>query len=250
MSKIAIHPRTLDCREFKPGQDFYKLGYVVINSVEDLPTKLGGEVLDSLVLKFGQKKVTKRSRLAVLTMLWPDLVLYALNNISPVPGPLTEVQEEQLKTMPRTMTSLASTQKYDPRMPNANKMLEFMEHEQRLTTPIYKVAALKEKGPGRGNHKPRLPMFQILAINEYPALCPQASILALELQKLRKTGKDIMTMTDVPIWLKTVNLATVQDPMRIFRYYFWTLVKTGIIEPIQNMTVEQSESVSIASQEN
>lgn len=247
MAKIAIHPKTLDCREFKPGQDFYKLGYIVVNSVEDMPAKLPGEVIDRLVVKFSHKRATKRSRLTILTMMWPDLVLYALNNITPMPGPLTEAQEEELKTFPKSLQSLASTEKYDPRKPNANQMLEFMPHEQQLKAPVY-VKSMASK-PGRGNHKPRLPMFQILAINEYPALCPQASILALELQKLRKTGKDIMTMHDVPVWLKTINLATVQAPMRIFRYYFWTLVNAKIIEPIQYTTMEQAEEAAYASQE-
>jgi hypothetical protein len=251
VSKIAIHPQTLDCREFKPGQDLFKLGYVVVKGVEDIPEQLSGQVIDNLVAKFSHKRVTKRSRLTILTMMWPDLVLYSLNNIAPVPGPVGAEQEaESAKPFPRRFSTFASKEVYDPRKPNANEMLEFTSHEVALKSPVYAVQQ-KVEHPGRGNHKPRLPMFRILPVEMIPRMCPQASILALELQKLRNT-KEIMTLADVPGWLKTINLATVQAPMRIFRYYFWELVKMKIIEPVQYTTMEQIEQArdeSYASQE-
>jgi hypothetical protein len=245
MSKIAIHPQTLDCREFKAGQDLFKLGYVVVKGVEDIPEQLSGQVIDQLVAKFSQKRVTKRSRLTILTMMWPDLVLYSLNNIAPIPGPVGETTEEQPKGFPKRFETFASSEVYDPRKPNANEMLEFTSHERTLKSPIYKT--VPDAKPGRGNHKPRLPVFQINVVNPIPSMCPQASILAFELQKVVATGKTIMTMADVPIWLKTINLATVQDPMRIFRYYFWLLVRTGVIEPLQYASTTKEEELRVAS---
>jgi hypothetical protein len=221
--KVAIHPTTLDVREFKSGLDLFKLGYVVVSGVEDMPERLTGETMNALVEKFRSgKRANKRTRLATLTKIWPDIVLHAMNNIRQIDA--GEAVIEELCTFPESMKTGEMHDATQVKMPDSKYMSEYMPSQ--LVQPVIR------RRVGRGNHKPRLPVFEIADIAEIPKLCPQASILAFELQKLRQSGKREMTIAEVPGWLRHINLATVQPPLRIFRYYFWKLVEVGVIKAV------------------
>ena len=205
--RVAIHPQTLDIREFRPGMGYQSKGYVIVKGAEDLYMKK-----ETWVLKLYQKvmgKPTKKLDLRDCTIIWPDIVIRAINNLAAAvevdkaadPGPSDVVRDVV------------------PIAPVKNARLSEGKANQ---------------GVGRGNHVNRIPDFRVCDVEIEYKVPSQCMVMALELRKLAKDlGKDIFTMREMQdTHCKQLNIGTKQDPMRIFRYYFWSLVRLGVLETL------------------
>ena len=190
--KYAIHPTTLDIRLDAIGSKLKDKGYFIFSTQEDLAAWPG---LLPFIEAFAGKKTTKYgSRLGIVTKHWPDIVLRAVNNISAI------VEQTKAK--------------------NASRDLD------KKPEPVVVPPPPVEPKPklGRGNHNIRIPDFTLTGLlNQVPAP-PQAEVLALEFKKLYDAGRRDIKASEVKALVMEMNLPTQQDPMRIFRYYFWLLV--------------------------
>ena len=189
-TKIAIHPQTLDIRVEKPGLKLKERGYFIFTKEEQLA---GWPHLKALIEKLTGKPQKKfASNLGSVTRIWPDLVLRAVNNMAAI----VEVQSRE----------------------NAG---EDLDKEPELPKP-------PEVGPkeklGRGNHNARIPGFTLTGVVPVIPVPPQAEVLALEFNKLFAAGRRDVDPKEIKELVVAMNLPTQQDPMRIFRYYFWLLV--------------------------
>lgn len=188
-TKIAIHPQTLDIREDKPGLKLAARGYFIVKKAEDLVKWPQLPRLVDLILgKTKSGKTRYGSNLGLAERLWADVVLRAVNNI----GNIVEYQN----------------------LPEAEKQPQ---------PEILPEVKPKEK-LGRGNHNARIPGFTLTGVSPVIPVPPQAEVLALEFNKLFAAGRRDVAPTEIKELVVAMNLPTQQDPMRIFRYYFWLLV--------------------------
>lgn len=193
--KYAIHPTTLDIRLDAVGSKLKDKGYFIFSTQEDLAA--WPELFPFIEAFAGKKKTKYGSRLGIVTRHWPDIVLRAVNNISAV------VERTKAKNAGIDLDK-------EPEVPSAPPV----EPKQKL---------------GRGNHNARIPDFTLTGLlNQVPAP-PQAEVLALEFKKLYDAGRRDIKTSEVKALVMDMNLPTQQDPMRIFRYYFWLLVNAKVL---------------------
>ncbi len=253
MAKLAIKfGSKIDVREFRPGIGMQEAGYVIVSSAENMVEKLKGNQLDDLCGFCFGKKAGKRSKLVTCTLLWPDLYMMAVNNAVPLAKTLNNpklgfverpVDEEQKPAKPEdapegVSDDMLAILALNGAMPDlkgfelyqAKAELRRLHHRtgyRAHTVPRMEITGVK---PGRGNHKPRLPDFDINPPFTVPNMPTQAMVLAQLLQEKFKAGVIHMDQIHaVPEFIRKANIATRQEPMRIFRYYFWLLVKNGVI---------------------
>lgn len=203
--RVAIHPQTLDLREFRPGMGYQSKGYVIVNGAEGL-YQIRDSWVKKLIKKISGDKYDKPD-LKTCTVIWPDIVVRALNNIkalveadaNPNAGP-REIEHEE--------------------MPISEKPIEQKD-----------PYAIKTRRVGRGNHIPRYPDFTIIGDEIKLKVPSQVHVLALEFRKLKAAGTELVLQKDVKQVIEGMNIATKQEPLRIFRYYFWVLVRCGVLRP-------------------
>lgn len=205
--RVAIHPQTLDLREFRPGMGYQSKGYVIVKGAEGLY-----EVNQQWVINLF-KKITgvkpKSINLRDCTLLWPDLVVRAINNV-------------------KAAVEVEANPEAGPGEFEHEKMPDSQGRQQVKDGDV----TLKKVSVGRGNHNIRYPDFNITDAELTIRVPTQAQILLLEFQKLRKAGTILVKQDDVSSILESMSVVSRQDPLRIFRYYFWLMVRTGILQTV------------------
>ena len=266
MPKVAVRFDPLDIREFYPQLGMFEAGYKVFTSAENLAEKTTADQLDVLAeLIYGRRRGQK-SRLKMCTLIWPDLFLMAVNNPVPLSKALGKdvgFPERPVETEPKQVTSISEIPKGVPlvvveAIAKQNKLegLElYIEKKKHKYVPRayipeksgqYKMVinprrrVTGEERPGRGNHKPRLPDFLLLPPHD-PGKLPMQALLvvkALNEEYVKGTYKQpdgthlFRVWKDMHPFVKKANIATKQEPSRIFRYYFWLLADRKLIQPI------------------
>lgn len=195
MTRVAIHPTTLDIKLFKPGLGLQQDGYLVFKNAEDLAER-GKSVIEPLAKIILKDKHQRKGRLEKATMMWADIYMCAARN-------------KQLD-VPEVIEKVVKNEKVP-----------------------------KPKGIGRGNHNPRIPSFTLTGLASSIKMPTQAEVLALEFNKLYAAGMRNIDIKEVPELVKEMKLPTHQDPMRIFRYYFWLLVRAGVLLVIGEIKTDE-----------
>jgi hypothetical protein len=235
-----MHPETLDIREFKPQLDLYKRGYFVFSTAEQLYAKADGETIDRILQEFyPNKKRGRQSKADIITKLWPEIVLRGINNLAPVPLLKRETEEEALAKQFNRPTGAPPTELVG--FPTQGRRIGITDDREDL---LRKHANINQKVDstvhklGRGNHNPRLPNFELTGADHEGRLPPQAQLLSVGFKTLFNAKVTTVTQAEVPEYLREMRLATTQDPMRIFRYYFWALVQAGVIKVENTIRVD------------
>jgi hypothetical protein len=183
--KYAVHTDTLDIRVDSPGLRLKDKGYFIFATQEELAA---WPELKPLIVSIGGKQSKYGSKLGLASKYWPDIILRAVNNLGGIVDKL-QAQNAGIDTEKEPAPAVEAKPKL-----------------------------------GRGNHNARIPDFTLTGLMNQIPVPPQAEVLAVEFKKLYDGGCRSIKAADVKPLVLKMNLPTQQDPMRIFRYYFWLLV--------------------------